>query len=60
MLFKFGEVSLALCPFCKTTDETPRFLFQESLRIQSECRKILTRKTPSTDTFHAVIDIPLH
>ena len=25
-----------------------------SLRIQSECRKIWTRKTPNTDTFHAV------
>ena len=25
-----------------------------SLRIQSECRKIRTRKTPNTDTFHAV------
>ena len=26
-----------------------------SLRIQSECGKIWTRKTPNTDTFHAVI-----
>ena len=26
-----------------------------SLRIQSECGKILTRKTPNTDTFHAVM-----
>ena len=25
-----------------------------SIRIQSECRKIRTRKTPNTDTFHAV------
>ena len=25
-----------------------------SLRIQSECRKIRTRITPDTDTFHAV------
>ena len=25
-----------------------------SLRIQSECRKIRTRITPNTDTFHAV------
>ena len=25
-----------------------------SLRIQSECGKIRTRKTPNTDTFHAV------
>ena len=25
------------------------------LRIQSECRKIQTRKTPNTDTFHAVL-----
>ena len=24
------------------------------LRIQSECEKIRTRKTPNTDTFHAV------
>ena len=24
------------------------------LRIHSECEKILTRKTPDTDTFHAV------
>ena len=27
-----------------------------SLRIQSECGKIRTRKTPNTDTFHAVIN----
>ena len=26
-----------------------------SLRIQSNCRKIRTRKTPNTDTFHAVL-----
>ena len=26
-----------------------------SLRIQSECRKIRTRITPNTDTFHAVL-----
>ena len=25
-----------------------------SLRIQSECGKIRTKKTPNTDTFHAV------
>ena len=25
-----------------------------SLRIQSECEKIMTRKTPNTDTFHTV------
>ena len=25
-----------------------------SLRIQSKCRKVRTRKTPNTDTFHAV------
>ena len=30
-----------------------------SLRIQSECRKIRTRKTPNTDTFYAVITLPL-
>ena len=28
-----------------------------SLRIQSECGKIRTRKTPNTDTFHAVIGL---
>ena len=26
-----------------------------SLRIQSECGKILTRMTPNTDTFYAVV-----
>ena len=26
-----------------------------SLRIQSECKKTWTRKTPHTDTFHAVM-----
>ena len=25
------------------------------LRIQSECRKMRTRKTPNMDTFHAVL-----
>ena len=28
--------------------------YGEILRIQSECGKILTRKSPNTDTFHAV------
>ena len=28
----------------------------KSFRIQSECRKIRTIKTPNTDTFHAVIN----
>ena len=28
--------------------------YSVSLRIQSECEKIRTRKTPNTDTFHAV------
>ena len=28
--------------------------YEVSLRIQSECWKIRTRKTPNTDTFHAV------
>ena len=28
-----------------------------SLRIQSECGKMRTRKTPNTTTFHAVLDI---
>ena len=28
--------------------------YRVSLRIQSECEKIRTRKTPDTDTFHAV------
>ena len=27
------------------------------VRIQSECRKIRSRKTPNTDTFHAVKDM---
>ena len=26
-----------------------------SLRIESKCGKIRTRKTPNTDTFHAVV-----
>ena len=30
-----------------------------SLRIQYECRKMLTRITPNTDTFYAVISITL-
>ena len=29
--------------------------YRVSLRIQSECGKIRTRKTPNTDTFYAVI-----
>ena len=29
--------------------------YEVSLRIHSECRKIRTRITPNTDTFHAVI-----
>ena len=34
----------------------PYFLaFELSLRNQSECRKMRTRKTPNMDTFHAVI-----
>ena len=28
--------------------------YSVSLRIQSECEKIRTRKTPNTDTFHVV------
>ena len=28
--------------------------YEVSLRIQSECRKIQTRITPNTDTFHTV------
>ena len=28
-----------------------------SLRIQSECGKIRTRKTPNTDIFHAVLTL---
>ena len=28
--------------------------YEVSLRIQSECRKTRTRKTPNTDTFYAV------
>ena len=28
--------------------------YEASLRIQSECRKMRTRITPNTDTFHAV------
>ena len=28
--------------------------YSVSLRIQSECRKLRTRKTPNTGTFHAV------
>ena len=30
--------------------------YRESLRIQSECGKIRTRKTPNTDTFYAVLN----
>ena len=29
-------------------------LYSVSLRIQSECRKMRIKKTPNTDTFHAV------
>ena len=29
--------------------------YRESLRIQSKCKKIRTRKTPHTDTFYAVL-----
>ena len=35
------------CPYSE-------FFWSVSLGIQSECRKIQTRKTPDTDTFHAV------
>ena len=35
-----------------TTCSTYKAAF--SLRIQSECEKMLTRKTPNTNTFHAV------
>ena len=31
------------------------FWYGVSLRIQSECSKTRTRKTPNTDTFHAVL-----
>ena len=31
--------------------------YSVSLRIQSKCGKIWTRKTPNTDTFHAVLFI---
>ena len=34
--------------------------YSVSLRIQSKCRKIRTRKTPNTDTFHAVTTIHDH
>ena len=30
--------------------------YRVSLRIKCECGKIRTRKTPNTNTFHAVID----
>ena len=30
-----------------------------SLGIQSECQKIRTRKTPNTDTFHAVLGLAI-
>ena len=33
-------------------------IFVASLRIQCKCRKIRTRKTPNTDTFHAVHVFP--
>ena len=29
-------------------------IINNRIRIQSECGKIRTRKTPNTDTFHAV------
>ena len=36
------------CPYSE-------FFYSVSLRIQSKCGKIRTRKTPNTDTFRAVI-----
>ena len=33
--------------------------YSVSLRIQSECRKIRTRKTPNTDTFDVVETLSL-
>ena len=33
----------------------PHFGYSVSLQIQSKSRKIRTRKTPNTDTFHAVV-----
>ena len=33
--------------------------YSASLRIQSKCGKIWTRKTPNTDTFQAVLNLPL-
>ena len=38
---------------CVKNVHIPRY-FSVSLRIQSECGKIRTRKTPNTDTFQAV------
>ena len=32
-------------------------IYSTSLRIQTEFRKIPTRKSPNTDTFHAVIEV---
>ena len=32
-------------------------IYGENFRIQSECGKIRTRKTPNGDTFHAVISL---
>ena len=34
--------------------------FGVSLRIQSQCGKMQTRKTPNRNTFHAVFNTPLH
>ena len=55
-----GLLSLLLCYHCMKSVRIRNFsgpyfpAFSASLRIQSKYGKIWTRKTPNTDTFHAV------
>ena len=46
----FGVFSGLYFPACGMNKE----IYKVNLRIQSECGKMHTRKTPNTDTFHAV------
>ena len=66
-VFFFSHILISISPYCVKnvliwSYSGPYFpvlglnteRYRVSLRIQSECRKMRTRATPNTDTFHAV------
>ena len=57
MLQCYKDGVLKLVKFCFNCEYTMREKcpYSVSLHIQSKCGKTRTRKTPNTDTFHAVI-----